>query len=40
MLLNPGLELAGGIPQAEIDISVNTDVLQTAIPVTTQKSVW
>ena len=33
-----GMEVAGGIPQAEIDISVNSDVLQTAISVTTQLS--
>ena len=33
-----GMEVAGGTPQAEIDISVNTDVLQTAIYVTTQVS--
>ena len=32
------MEVAGGIPQAEIDISVITDVLQTAISVTTQVS--
>ena len=32
------MEVAGGTPQAEIDISVNTDVLQTAISVTTQVS--
>ena len=33
-----GMEVAGGVPQAEIDISVNTDVLQTAISVMTQVS--
>ena len=33
-----GMEVAGGIPPAEIDISVNTDVLQTAISPTTQVS--
>ena len=31
-----GMEVAGGIPLAEIDISVNPDRLQTAISVKTQ----
>ena len=33
-----GMEVAGGIPQAEIDISIITDVLPTAVSVTTQVS--
>ena len=36
--VEPGMEVAGEIPQAKIDISVITDVLQTAISVTTQVS--
>ena len=31
-----GMEVAGGIPPAEIDISVNTDMLPTATSVTTE----
>ena len=37
-VVESGMEVAGGIPPAEIGISVNTDVLQTAISVTTQVS--
>ena len=33
-----GMEVAGGIPPAEIDISVNPDMLQTATSVTTEVS--
>ena len=33
-----GMEVAGGIPPAEIDISVNLDMLQTATSVTTEVS--
>ena len=36
--VEPGMEIAGGSPPAVSDMSVNTDVLQTAISVMTQVS--
>ena len=37
-VIESGMEMAGGSPPAEVDISVGPDVLQTAVSVMTQVS--